>query len=140
MDDLKNRLGRIYIGRTFGGEPVFAEDLGAAGAMAAVLAQALKPNLVQTLEGQPAFGHGGPFANIAHGNNSVLATKLARRRAASVVAEGGSAGDLGAAKFFDIVHGYGGLVPEVAVLVASVRALRRRGGAPRQRMAEPDVD
>lgn len=140
MDDLKNRLGRIYIGRTFGGRPVFAKDLGAAGAMAAVLAQALKPNLVQTLEGQPAFVHGGPFANIAHGNNSVLATKLALKTADYVVTEGGFAADLGAEKFFDIVHGYSGLVPDVAVLVASVRALRMHGGAPRQRMAEPDVD
>src|SRR5690554_2278495 len=140
MDDLKERLGRIYIGRTFGGRPVFAKDLGAAGAMASVLAQALMPNLVQTLEGQPAFVHGGPFANIAHGNNSVLATKLALKTADYVVTEGGFAADLGAEKFFDIVHGYSGLVPDVAVLVASVRALRMHGGAPRQRMAEPDVD
>lgn len=139
IDDLKERLGRIYIGRTYAGEPVFARDLGAANAMAAILAQAIKPNLVQTLEGQPAFIHGGPFANIAHGNNSVLATKLALKAADYVVTEGGFAADLGAEKFFDIVHGYSGLVPDVVVLVASVRALRMHGGVPRSRMAEPDV-
>lgn len=139
MDDLKERLGRILVGRTFAGRPVFARDLGAPNAMAAVLAQALKPNLVQTLEGQPAFIHGGPFANIAHGNNSVLATKLALKTADYVVTEGGFAADLGAEKFFDIVHGYSGLVPDVAVLVATVRALRMHGGAPRSRLAVPDV-
>lgn len=140
MDDLKERLGRILVGRTFSGEPVFARDLQAANAMAAVLAQALKPNLVQTLEGQPAFIHGGPFANIAHGNNSILATKLALKTADYVVTEGGFAADLGAEKFFDIVHGYSGLVPDVAVLVATVRALRMHGGVPRSQMAVPNVD
>src|SRR5690606_1963604 len=87
IEDLKERLGRIYVGRTYDGKPVFARDLGAVNAMAAILAQAIKPNLVQTLEGQPAFVHGGPFANIAHGNNSVLATKLALKTADYVVTE-----------------------------------------------------
>ncbi len=139
MEDLKDRLGRILVGRTYADEPVYAKDLGAAHAMAAILAQALKPNLVQTLEGQPAFIHGGPFANIAHGNNSVLATKLALKAADYVVTEGGFAADLGAEKFFDIVHGYSGLVPDVAVLVATVRALRMHGGVPRSQVHEPNV-
>ncbi|MFS8543724.1 MAG: formate--tetrahydrofolate ligase, partial [Limnochordales bacterium] len=138
--DLKERLGRILVGYTYDGEPVYARDLGAPGAMAAVLAQALKPNLVQTLEGQPAFVHGGPFANIAHGNNSILATQLALKTADYVVTEGGFAADLGAEKFFDIVHGYSGLVPDVAVLVASVRALRMHGGVPRSRVHTPDAE
>ncbi|MFO7264840.1 MAG: formate--tetrahydrofolate ligase [Limnochordales bacterium] len=140
IEDLKERLGRIYVGRTYDGKPVFARDLGAVNAMAAILAQAIKPNLVQTLEGQPAFVHGGPFANIAHGNNSVLATKLALKTADYVVTEGGFAADLGAEKFFDIVHGYSGLVPDVVVLVATVRALRMHGGVPRSRFTEPNVE
>jgi len=139
LTDLKERLGRILVGYTYDGRPVFARDLGAAGAMTAILAQAIKPNLVQTLEGQPAFVHGGPFANIAHGNSSVLATRLALKVADYVVTEGGFAADLGAEKFFDIVHGYSGLVPDVAVLVASVRALRMHGGVPKSRMHEPDT-
>ncbi|OUM98047.1 MAG: formate--tetrahydrofolate ligase [Firmicutes bacterium ZCTH02-B6] len=139
LANLKERLGRILVGYTYTGQPVYARDLGAQGAMAAVLAQAMKPNLVQTLEGQPAFVHGGPFANIAHGNNSVVATRLALKVADYVVTEGGFAADLGAEKFFDIVHGYSGLVPDVAVLVASVRALRMHGGAPKSRMAIPDA-
>lgn len=137
--DLKERLGRILIGYTYTGQPVYARDLGAQGALAAVLAQAIKPNLVQTLEGQPAFVHGGPFANIAHGNNSILATRLALKVSDYVVTEGGFAADLGAEKFFHIVHGYSGLVPDVAVLVASVRALRMHGGVPKSRMAVPDA-
>jgi len=137
--DLKDRLGRILIGYTYTGQPVYARDLGAHGAMAAVLAQAIKPNLVQTLEGQPALVHGGPFANIAHGNNSIVATRLALKLADYVVTEGGFAADLGAEKFFDIVHGYSGLTPDAAVLVASVRALRVHGGVPRSRMNAPDV-
>lgn len=140
MDDLKERLGRILVGHTFAGEPVFARDVGAPGAMAAILARAMKPNIVQTLEGQPAFIHGGPFANIAHGNNSVLATKMALKTADYVVTEGGFAADLGAEKFFDIVHGYSGLVPDVAVLVATVRALRMHGGVSRAEMAVPNVE
>lgn len=139
-DDLRRRLGRILVGYTFAGEPVYAADLQAANALSAVLAQAIKPNIVQTLEGQPAFLHGGPFANIAHGNNSVLATRLALKTAEYVVTEGGFAADLGAEKFFDIVHGYSGLTPDVAVLVASVRALRMHGGVARQDVATPNVE
>src|SRR5690554_1433219 len=140
IEDLKERLASILVAFTRKGQPVFARDLKAVGPVSNLLKEAIKPNLVQTMEGQPAFIHGGPFANIAHGNNSVLATKLALKAADFVVTEGGFAADLGAEKFFDIVHGYSGLTPDVAVLVASVRALRMHGGAPRQRMAEPDVD
>lgn len=139
MDDLKRRLGRIIVGYTYGDEPVYADDLEAANALAAVLADAMKPNLVQTIEGQPAFLHGGPFANIAHGNNSVLATRLALKSADYVITEGGFAADLGAEKFFDIVHGYSGLVADVVVVVASVRALRMHGGVARKDMAVPNV-
>lgn len=139
-DDLQRRLGRILVGYTFSGAPVYARHLEADGALAAVLSQALKPNIVQTLEGQPAFLHGGPFANIAHGNNSVLATRLALKTADYVLTEGGFAADLGAEKFFDIVHGYSGLTPDVAVLVASVRALRMHGGVARKDVATPNVD
>src|SRR5690606_11262036 len=138
--DLKERLGRILIGYTYTGQPVYARDLGAQGALAAVLAQAIKPNLVQTLEGQPAFVHGGPFANIAHGNNSILATRLALKVADYVITEGGFAADLGAEKFFDIVHGYSGLTPSAAVLVVTVRALRMHGGVGRDRYAEPNLE
>ena len=140
ITDLKERLGRILVGHTRSGEPVYARDLGAQGAMAAVLAQAIKPNLVQTMEGQPAFVHGGPFANIAHGNNSIIATRLALKVADYVITEGGFAADLGAEKFFDIVHGYSGLTPHAAVLVVSVRALRMHGGVPRSRYAEPNLE
>lgn len=139
MKDLQRRLGRILIGYTYDRKPVCADDLEASGALAGVLAQALKPNVVQTLEGQPVFLHGGPFANIAHGNNSVLATRLALKTSDYVITEGGFAADLGAEKFFDIVHGYSGLSPDAVVLVASVRALRMHGGAPRKEMATPDV-
>lgn len=139
-EDLQRRLGRILIGFTYDRKPVYADDLEAAGALAAVLAQAIQPNLVQTVEGQPAFLHGGPFANIAHGNNSVIATRLALKAADYVVTEGGFAADLGAEKFFDIVHGYSGLTPDVAVLVVSVRALRMHGGVARKDVSERNVD
>ncbi len=136
--DLKQRLGSILVAYNFQGQPVFARDLGVVGAMAVLLKEALKPNLVQTLEGQPAFIHGGPFANIAHGNNSILATKLALKLADYVVTEGGFASDLGAEKFFDLVAPQFGLVPDVVVLVASVRALKSHGGVPLVEMATPD--
>lgn len=126
--DLKERLGRILIGYTYDEKPVFARDLKAHGSMAALLKEALKPNLVQTSEGQPAFVHGGPFANIAHGNNSILATQTALKLVDFVVTEGGFATDLGAEKFFDLVAGYSGLKPDVAVLVCSVRSLNMHGG------------
>ncbi len=136
--DLKARLGRILVGSSSRG-PVRARDLGADGAMAALLADAILPNLVQTLEGQPAFVHGGPFANIAHGNSSVLATKLGLRLADYVVTEGGFGADLGAEKFFDIIC-RDELKPVVAVIVASVRALKLHGGAQKAALAEPDLE
>lgn len=136
--DLKERLGRILVGFTRRGEPVYAHQLQAHGAMAAILRQALKPNLVQTLEGQPVFLHGGPFANIAHGNSSVLATRLALKVADFVLTEGGFGADLGAEKFFDIVHGYSGLTPDCAVLVVSVRSLRMHGGVAKDDLQKPN--
>ena len=139
MDDLKNRLGRMLVAYTRDKQPVYARDLGVVGSLAVLLKDALKPNLVQTLEGQPAFIHGGPFANIAHGNNSIVATRLALKLADYVVTEGGFAADLGAEKFFDIVHGYSGLTPDVAVLVASVRALNMHGGVPREDVAKTNL-
>lgn len=126
--DLKKRLGRILVAYNRKGEPIYAEDLKAVGAMAVLLKEALQPNLVQTIEGQPALIHGGPFANIAHGNNSIIATRLALKLADYVVTEGGFASDLGAEKFFDIVTRVGGFKPNVAILVASVRALKSHGG------------
>ncbi|HEY8343936.1 MAG TPA: formate--tetrahydrofolate ligase [Bacillota bacterium] len=134
IEDLKERLGAILVGYTVQGNPVYARDLHAVGAMAILLKEALKPNLVQTLEGQPAFIHGGPFANIAHGNNSILATKLALKLGDYVVTEGGFAADLGAEKFFDIVSPQSGVKPAVAVLVASVRALKSHGGVPKEKL------
>lgn len=130
LTDLKERLGRMLIGYTYGREPVYAHQLGVIGAMTVLLKDAIKPNLVQTREGQPAFIHGGPFANIAHGNSSVIATRLALKLCDYVVTEGGFASDLGAEKFFDIVHGYSGLTPDVAVLVCSVRSLMMHGESP----------
>ena len=138
LDDLKQRLGSILVAYTYQKAPVFARELGVVGALAVLLKDALKPNLVQTLEGQPAFIHGGPFANIAHGNNSILATKLALKLADYVVTEGGFASDLGAEKFFDLVAPKYGLRPAVVVLVASVRALKSHGGVAMDQIAEPD--
>jgi len=140
MQDLKARLGRLVVGFTRDGQPVTAGDLKAVGAMAVLLKDAIKPNLVQTVEGQPAFVHGGPFANIAHGNNSVISTQMALRLSDYVVTEGGFAADLGAEKFFDIVHRFTGLTPDVAVLVASVRALNMHGGVPKGKVAETNLD
>jgi formate--tetrahydrofolate ligase len=128
LDDLKERLGRIVVAYNTKGDPVSARDLNAVGAMALLLKDALMPNLVQTIEGQPVLIHGGPFANIAHGNNSIIATRMALKMADYVVTEGGFASDLGAEKFFDIVSRTAGLKPTVAVLVASVRALKFHGG------------
>jgi formate--tetrahydrofolate ligase len=137
--DLKERLGRMLVGFSRSKKPIYASDLKVVGAVAALLKDALKPNLVQTLEGQPAFIHGGPFANIAHGNNSVLATKLALKTNDYVITEGGFAADLGAEKFFDIVHGYSGLTPDIAVLVASIRALYMHGGVAREKVHEENI-
>lgn len=140
MDDLKKRLGNIYIGTTFTGEPVFARDLNAVGAMAILLKDAIKPNLVQTLEGNPALLHGGPFASIAQGTNSILATKMGLSLSEYVVTEAGFAADLGAEKFFDIKCVNAGLRPEAVVVVATVRALRHHGGAKKDDLAIASVD
>lgn len=126
LNDLKERFSRIVVAYNRDGDPVFAKDLKAVGAMAVLMKDAIKPNLVQTVEGQPVLIHGGPFANIAHGNNSIIATRMALKLADYVVTEGGFASDLGAEKFFDIVSRTG-LKPDAAVLVASVRALKFHG-------------
>ncbi len=128
IDELKTRLNRIVIGKTYDKKPVFFEQLGSTGAVAALLREAIRPNLVQTLEKTPAFVHGGPFANIAHGCNSVNATQCALALGDFVVTEAGFAADLGAEKFFDIKCRAAGLCPEVAVVVATVRALKMHGG------------
>ncbi len=139
-EDLKARLGRIIVAYTHDRKPVTAADIKAVGSMAVLLKDAIKPNLVQTVEGQPALIHGGPFANIAHGNNSIIATRLALKLADYVVTEGGFASDLGAEKFFDIVHRQTGLKPDVAVLVASVRALNMHGGVAKDKVSETNLE
>jgi formate--tetrahydrofolate ligase len=128
MDDLKQRFGNIYVGQRWDRTPVYARDLNAQGAMAILLKQAIMPNLVQTLENNPAILHGGPFANIAQGVNSVLATKMGLSLGDYVVTEAGFGADLGAEKFFDIKCRAAGLKPSAAVIVATVRALRYHGG------------
>jgi len=133
--DLKNRLGRIVVGYTFSGKPVTARDLKVDGAMALLLKDAIKPNLVQTLENTPALMHGGPFANIAHGCNSVIATRFALKLADYVITEAGFGADLGAEKFFDIKCRYAGLNPDAAVLVATIRALKYNGGVKKENLA-----
>ncbi|MDR0424984.1 MAG: formate--tetrahydrofolate ligase [Clostridiales Family XIII bacterium] len=135
MDDLKERLERIIIGYDYGGSPVRAGQLKAHGAMAALLAEALKPNLVQTLEHTPAFVHGGPFANIAHGCNSVIATRMAMKLGEYAVTEAGFGADLGAEKFFDIKCRAAGLIPSAVVVVATVRALKYHGGVHKSELA-----
>ena len=128
LADLRERLGRITVGQTYEGEPVTADDIKAAGAMAVVLKDAIKPNLVQTLEGQPAFVHCGPFANIAHGNNSLVADRVGLKLGEYVITESGFASDMGMEKFFDITCRIGDLRPSAVVLVATVRALKHHGG------------
>jgi formate--tetrahydrofolate ligase len=140
FEDLKNRLGNIFIGFTFDKTPVFARDLKAQGAMALLLKDAILPNLVQTLEGNPAFLHGGPFANIAQGTNSILATKMALSLVDYVVTEAGFGADLGAEKFLDIKCPYGNLKPKAVVLVATIRALRHHGGAKKEAYNTPNLD
>ena len=135
ITDLKARLSRIVVGYTYDDKPVTAGDIGAVGAMAALLKDALKPNLVQTLEGTPAFVHGGPFANIAHGCNSVIATKTALAIGDYTVTEAGFGADLGAEKFLDIKCRAAGLVPDAVVVVATVRALKMHGGVPKTELA-----
>ncbi|WP_033166465.1 formate--tetrahydrofolate ligase [Clostridium sp. KNHs205] len=139
MDDLKARLSRIIVGYTYEGQPVTAGELKAVGAMAALLKDAIKPNLIQTLENTPAIVHGGPFANIAHGCNSVRATKTALKLADIVVTEAGFGADLGAEKFFDIKCVSAGLKPDAAVLVATVRALKYNGGVDKKYLSNPDL-
>ncbi len=140
ITDLKARLGRIIVGYNFAGEPVTAHDLKAEGAMAALLKDALKPNLVQTLEHTPAFIHGGPFANIAHGCNSILATKTALKIGDYVVTEAGFAADLGAEKFIDIKCRMAGLKPSAIVIVATVRALKYHGGVPKAELNNENLE
>ena len=140
IPDLKARLGRIVVGYTHGGAPVTAHDLKAEGAMAALLKDALKPNLVQTLEGTPVFIHGGPFANIAHGCNSITATRMALKLGDYVVTEAGFAADLGAEKFFDIKCRLAGLTPSAVVVVATVRALKYHGGVPKEGLNEENLE
>ena len=140
LTDLKERLSRIIVAYTYDGKPVTCADLKAQGAMAALLKDALKPNLVQTLEGTPAFVHGGPFANIAHGCNSVIATRTALKMGDYTVTEAGFGADLGAEKFLDIKCRYAGLTPAAVVVVATVRALKMHGGLPKTALATPDLD
>ena len=140
ITDLKERCGRIIVGYTYDGKPVTAHDLKAEGAMAALLKDAIKPNLVQTLEGTPAFIHGGPFANIAHGCNSVMATRLALKLSDYTVTEAGFAADLGAEKFLDIKCRMAGLHPSAVVIVATVRALKYHGGVPKAELNAENLD
>ena len=140
ISDLKNRLSRIIVGYTFEGKPVTAGDLKAQGAMAALLKEAIKPNLVQTLEGTPAIVHGGPFANIAHGCNSVLATKMAMCLGDYAITEAGFGADLGAEKFLDIKCRLAGLKPSCVVIVATIRALKMHGGMEKSELSNENLD
>ena len=140
IPDLKERLSRIIVGYTYDDKPVTAGDLKAAGAMAALLKDALKPNLVQTLEGTPAFIHGGPFANIAHGCNSVMATRMALKLGDYAITEAGFGADLGAEKFLDIKCRMAGLTPDAVVLVATVRALKHHGGAAKAELNDENLE
>jgi len=139
LRDLEQRIGRIIVGLTRDRKPVTAAELKAAGAMTLLLKDAILPNLVQTLEGGPALIHGGPFGNIAHGCNSIAATRLGLGLADIVLTEAGFGADLGAEKFFDIKCRYGGLNPEAAVVVATVRALKMHGGVKKENLGTPDV-
>jgi len=140
IEDLKDRLGNIYVGSTIHGKPVFARDIKAVGAMAILLRDAIKPNLVQTLEGNPVILHGGPFASIAQGTNSVLATKMGLSLGDYVITEAGFGADLGAEKFFDIKCTSAKLIPEAVVLVATIRALRHHGGAKKDALNFPSTE
>ncbi len=140
ISDLKKRLGNILVAYTYSGQPVYAKDIKANGAMTALLKDAIKPNLVQTLEGTPAIMHGGPFANIAHGCNSVRATKLALKLADYCITEAGFGSDLGAEKFLDIKCRYAGFKPNAIVIVATTRALKYNGGVPKSEVSEENLD
>ncbi len=140
LDNLKERLGNILVAYTYDNKPVYARDLNAVGAMTALLKEAINPNLVQTLENNPAIIHGGPFANIAHGCNSVRATKLAMKLGDYCITEAGFGSDLGAEKFFDIKCRYAGLKPDCVVLVATIRALKYNGGVPKAELTAENLD
>ncbi len=140
FEDLKTRIGNIYVGQTFDKKAIYARDLNAENAMAILLKDAVKPNLVQTMEGNPAIIHGGPFANIAQGTNTILATKMGLSLSDYVVTEAGFGADLGAEKFLDIKCVSGGLKPEAVVLVATIRALRHHGGSPKEEYNTPSLD
>ena len=140
LNDLKTRLGNILVAYSFDNQPIYAKDLNAHGAMTALLKDAIKPNLVQTIEGSPAFVHGGPFANIAHGCNSVLATRLAQHLGDYAVTEAGFGADLGAEKFCDIKSRLAGLKPDCAVVVATIRALKYNGGVEKANLGAENVD
>lgn len=137
--DLKERFRRIVVAYTYDGRPVTAEDLKAAGSMALLMKDAIKPNLVQTLEGTPAFIHGGPFANIAHGANSIIATRMGMKLGDYMITEAGFGADLGAEKFFNIVCRYGQIAPDAVVVVASVRALKNHGGVQKDQLSQPNL-
>lgn len=138
--DLKERMGNILVAYNLDGEPVYCRELGVQGAMALLMKDAVKPNLVQTLENTPAIIHGGPFANIAHGCNSILATKMALKLGDYAITEAGFGADLGAEKFLDIKCRYGGLKPDCVVIVATIRALKHHGGASKEELSTPDVE
>lgn len=140
IEDLKEKLGNIFVGFTFDRKPIYARDLKAQGAMALLLKDAIKPNLVQTLEGNPAILHGGPFANIAQGTNTIIATKMGLSLSEYVVTEAGFGADLGAEKFMDIKCGYGNLKPDAIVVVATIRALRHHGGAKKEEYNTPSME
>lgn len=140
LEDLKERIGNILIAYTYDKKPVYAKDIKAQGAVALVMKDAINPNLVQTLENTPAILHGGPFANIAHGCNSVVATKLAMKLADYTVTEAGFGGDLGAEKFFDIKCRLGGITPDCTVIVATVRALKHHGGCEKDKLGEENLE
>ena len=140
LEDLKARLGRIVVAYTYDGKPVTARDIKADGAMTALLRDAINPNLVQTIEGVPAFVHGGPFANIAHGTNTVTATRMALKLSDYVVTEAGFASDLGAEKFMDIVSRYAGFNPHAVVIVTTVRALKLHGGAAKDQLKSENIE
>ena len=140
LEDLKERMGNIVVAYNLDGNPVYAKELEIQGAMALLMKDAIKPNLVQTLENTPAIIHGGPFANIAHGCNSIMATKIALKLGEVVVTEAGFGADLGAEKFFDIKCRYGNLKPECVVVVATIRALKHHGGVNKTELNIPNVE
>ncbi len=140
LDDLKARLGRILVAYSYAGDPIYCSDIGANGAMAVLLKDAINPNLLQTLEGTPVIMHGGPFANIAHGCNSVRATKIALKLGDYCITEAGFGSDLGAEKFFDIKCRYAGLNPSAVVIVATARALKYNGGVPKTEAGQPNLE